>query len=79
MSVVADNGVGQGTPCTPDYGDCGCDNCKGDFDDISTRMDEFAQRRFTDGWELSKAMWTVPQGFGAGEYVFRCDGFLAFR
>ena len=77
--MVADNGVGQNTPCTPDYGDCGCDNCKGDFDDISTRMDEFAQRRFTDGWELSKAVWTVPQGFGADEYVSRRNGFLALR
>ncbi|KAI0354196.1 hypothetical protein OH77DRAFT_1426229 [Trametes cingulata] len=59
------------TPCTPDYGDCGCDNCKGEFEDISNRMDEFAERRFIDGWELSKAMWTVPQGFGADEYWSR--------
>ncbi|KAH9886700.1 hypothetical protein C8Q73DRAFT_714979 [Cubamyces lactineus] len=57
-----------GTPCTPEYGDCGCDNCKGEFEDISTRMDEFAQRRFIDGWELTKAMWTVPQGFGGDSY-----------
>ncbi|KAH9914061.1 uncharacterized protein BXZ73DRAFT_92854 [Epithele typhae] len=56
------------TPCTPDYGDCGCDNCQGEFEDISTRMDEFAQRGFIDSWELSKAAWTVPQGFGASEY-----------
>ncbi|KAH9851271.1 hypothetical protein C2E23DRAFT_831811 [Lenzites betulinus] len=56
------------TSCTTDYGDCGCDNCKGEFEDISTRMDEFAQRRFIEGWELSKAMWTVPQGFGADSY-----------
>ncbi|KAI8996265.1 hypothetical protein BD414DRAFT_477309 [Trametes punicea] len=59
------------TPCTPDFGDCGCDNCKGDFEDISTRMDEFAERRFIDGWELTKAIWTVPQGFGASEYWSR--------
>ncbi|OSD00692.1 hypothetical protein PYCCODRAFT_1437014 [Trametes coccinea BRFM310] len=59
------------TSCTPDYGDCGCDNCKGEFEDISTRMDEFAERRFVDGWELSKAMWTVPQGFGGSEYWSR--------
>ena len=32
------------TVCTPDYGDCGCDNCKGVFEDISNRMDEFALR-----------------------------------
>ncbi|RPD63424.1 hypothetical protein L227DRAFT_561556 [Lentinus tigrinus ALCF2SS1-6] len=57
-----------GTPCTPDYGDCGCDNCKGELDDISTRMDEFAERRFIDGWERTKAIWTVPQGFGGDSY-----------
>ncbi|KAF5380280.1 hypothetical protein D9757_007972 [Collybiopsis confluens] len=52
------------TVCTTDYGCCGCDNCKGNFQDISTRMDEFAQRSFIDGWELEKVIWTVPQGFG---------------
>ncbi|KAF8637158.1 hypothetical protein AX17_003062 [Amanita inopinata Kibby_2008] len=52
------------TPCTPDYGDCGCDNCQGSFEDISTRMDEFRERLFINGWERTKAVWTVPQGFG---------------
>ncbi|KIK66412.1 hypothetical protein GYMLUDRAFT_933232 [Collybiopsis luxurians FD-317 M1] len=60
-----------GTPCTVDYGDCGCDNCKGNFEDISTRMDEFAERSFTDGWELEKVVWTVPQGFGNETYWTR--------
>lgn len=31
-------------------------------------MDEFASRSAIDGWELSKAVWTVPQGFGASQY-----------
>jgi len=57
-----------GTPCTEDYGDCGCDNCKGTFEDISNRMDEFAQRNFINGWERTKAVWTVPQGFGDDTY-----------
>ena len=61
----------QGTPVTPDFGDCGCDNCKGAFEDISTRMDEFVDRRFIQGWEHSKSIWTVPQGFGAAEYWSR--------
>lgn len=30
-------------------------------------MDEFAQRQFIDGWELTKAVWTVPRGFGVGQ------------
>ncbi|KAF8970629.1 hypothetical protein BDZ97DRAFT_54254 [Flammula alnicola] len=57
-----------GTPCTEDYGDCGCDNCKGTFEDISTRMDEFRERNFINGWERTKAVWTVPQGFGNDTY-----------
>ena len=56
---------------TPDFGDCGCDNCKGAFEDISTRMDEYTDRRFIQGWEHSKSIWTVPQGFGASEYWSR--------
>ncbi|OCH92519.1 hypothetical protein OBBRIDRAFT_791109 [Obba rivulosa] len=56
------------TPCTPDYGDCGCDNCKGSLQDISDRLDEFAFRLWVNGWDRTKAMWGVPQGFGAAEY-----------
>lgn len=41
-----------------------CDNCKGSFEDISTRMDEFRERLFINGWERTKAVWTVPQAFG---------------
>ncbi|KDR72349.1 hypothetical protein GALMADRAFT_143191 [Galerina marginata CBS 339.88] len=52
-----------GTPCTLDFGDCGCDNCIGSFEDISTRMDEFKARNLVNGWERTKAVWTVPQGF----------------
>ncbi|KAG7443200.1 uncharacterized protein BT62DRAFT_1034528 [Guyanagaster necrorhizus] len=57
-----------GTVCTPDYGDCGCDNCKGNFQDISTREDEFRERIFINGWELSKVVWAVPQAFGNESY-----------
>ncbi len=41
-----------------------CDDCKGTFQDISTRMDEFRQRLFINGWERTKALWTLPQAFG---------------
>ncbi|PFH50013.1 hypothetical protein AMATHDRAFT_62037 [Amanita thiersii Skay4041] len=57
-----------GTVCTKDYGDCGCDNCQGAFEDISTRMDQFRDRNFINGWERTKAVWTVPQGFGNETY-----------
>jgi len=56
------------TSCTPDFGDCGCDNCKGDFEDISARMDSFKERLDVLGWERTKAVWTVPQAFGGAEY-----------
>jgi hypothetical protein len=64
------------TPCTVDFGDCGCDNCAGvdgvgSFTDISSRMDVFAERSFINGWELEKVVWTVPQGFGNNTYWTR--------
>jgi len=40
--------------CTPDYGDCGCDNCAGDFEDISQRVDQFDDRLRALGWERTK-------------------------
>lgn len=57
------------TPCTPDFGDCGCDNCIGEFEDISARMDEFAQRLHILGEERTKTVWAVPQAFGGSEWV----------
>ncbi|KXN90762.1 hypothetical protein AN958_03649 [Leucoagaricus sp. SymC.cos] len=57
-----------GTPCNTTYGDCGCDNCKGSFEDISDRMDQFAERLFVNGWDRTKGVWTVPQGFGNESY-----------
>ncbi|KAH9929422.1 uncharacterized protein B0H18DRAFT_1117456 [Fomitopsis serialis] len=56
------------TPCNATYGDCGCDDCLGNFEDISTRMDNFAYRLWATGWDTTKSVWTVPQGFGGGEY-----------
>ncbi|KAK7026408.1 hypothetical protein VNI00_015643 [Paramarasmius palmivorus] len=56
------------TVCTTEYGDCGCDNCKGRFEDISDRMEDFKERIFINGWELEKAVWTVPQAFGNETY-----------
>ncbi|KAI1787409.1 hypothetical protein LXA43DRAFT_712840 [Ganoderma leucocontextum] len=78
IGINATYSVRWNTTCTPDFGDCGCDNCKGAFEDISTRMDEFTERRFVEGWERSKALWTVPQGFGASEYWSRVPTGLEF-
>ena len=45
-----------------------CDNCQGEFEDISRRMDEFADRLFVNGRDRMKAVWTVPQAFGLETY-----------
>ena len=59
------------TECTPDYGDCGCDNRVGEFEDISQRVDQFGDRFRALGWERTKAIWTVPQAFGGSSYWSR--------
>ncbi|KAM5540947.1 hypothetical protein V8D89_005258 [Ganoderma adspersum] len=71
IGINATYSVRWNTTCTPDFGDCGCDNCQGSLADIATRMDEFAARRAAEGWARTKALWTVPQGFGASEYWSR--------
>ena len=55
------------TPCTEDQGVCGCDNCKGRYEDIRDRIDQFKQRMQILGWERTKTIWAVPQAFGSGE------------
>jgi hypothetical protein len=52
-----------GTPCTPDYGVCGCDNCRGRFEDITDRMDQYLERLFIMGYDRTKTVWGVPQAF----------------
>ncbi|KAG6327165.1 hypothetical protein ID866_11924 [Astraeus odoratus] len=86
-----------GTVCTPDYGDCGCDNCVsipagdtaavppnstlppgpvpadsgiGTYFNIVDRVSSFTNRLEVMGWQRTKAVWTVPQAFGAASYVF---------
>lgn len=54
-----------------------CDNCEGKFEDISNRMDEFRDRLSINGWERTKAVWTVPQGFGNDTSVISDPGPLA--
>ncbi|KAH8829330.1 hypothetical protein DL96DRAFT_1597687 [Flagelloscypha sp. PMI_526] len=52
------------TSCDKNYGDCGCDNCKGSFKDITTRIDTFSHRRSVIGRTRSMPLWDVPQAFG---------------
>ncbi|KAH9067984.1 hypothetical protein EDB83DRAFT_2506228 [Lactarius deliciosus] len=66
------------TPCTTEHGCCGCDNCVGKFEDIRNRMDNFAMRLETLGWERSKSIWAVPQGFGSAEFWSRTPTYTEF-
>lgn len=52
------------TPCTPEVGDCGCDNCKGQMEDIAVRVDEFQDRLVWEGRDKEVSIWSVPQAFG---------------
>ena len=57
------------TSCTREVGDCGYDNCRGDYEDIRDRMDDFTMRLEVLGRERSKTVWTVPQAFGSSSCV----------
>jgi hypothetical protein len=71
IGINATHSVVWDTDCMPDYGDCGCDNCAGEFEDISRRVDEFGGRLEVLGWERIKSVWTVPQAFGGDTYWSR--------
>lgn len=76
IDINATYSVVWNTSCTRDVGDCGCDNCRGDFEDIRNRMDDFAARLEVLGWERPKTVWTVSQAFGSSECVVRISSRL---
>ncbi|KAJ7507174.1 hypothetical protein B0H11DRAFT_2153613 [Mycena galericulata] len=59
------------TSCTADFGCCGCDNCRGELEDISDRLDNFAARLDALGWARERVVWAVPQAFGGEEFWTR--------
>ncbi|KAI6003339.1 hypothetical protein EDC04DRAFT_2611761 [Pisolithus marmoratus] len=56
------------TPCTPDFGHCGCDNCKGGLIDIKARIQTYKDRLDILGYDRTKTVWTTPQAVGNGAY-----------
>ncbi|KAL3713518.1 hypothetical protein TMatcc_002221 [Talaromyces marneffei ATCC 18224] len=59
-----------GTPCNATYGDCGCDNCVGELQDVSNRIDDIAKyQKYLGEW--SKPIWAVPQSFDGEGYWSR--------
>lgn len=77
VGINATFSVRWGTECTPDYGDCGCDNCvAGDagsgggisggwIGDVGERVSVFKER--LDVLGERKSVWGVPQAFGGSE------------
>ncbi|KAG9078073.1 hypothetical protein FS749_009967 [Ceratobasidium sp. UAMH 11750] len=59
------------TPCTPELGDCGCDNCEGKMEDIAVRVDAFRERLVWQGRAKEAVVWSVPQAFGPESYWAR--------
>jgi hypothetical protein len=59
------------TVCNATYGDCGCDNCRGNFQDVSRRVDVLRAYQDAIATEPPKAVWGVPQAFGGSEYWSR--------
>lgn len=55
------------TVCNTTYGCCGCDDCHGDMEDISTRLDIWSEYQ---SWLGSgpKTFWGVPMAFGNETY-----------
>ncbi|KAJ5140006.1 hypothetical protein N7448_003414 [Penicillium atrosanguineum] len=58
------------TVCNTTYGCCGCDDCHGDMEDISNRLDIFAEYQSWVG-NLPKTFWGVPMAFGNESYWTR--------
>lgn len=64
IGINASYSIVYDTPCTLDYGDCGCDNCVGDgVADVARRLDGLYNRLYWDG-RKGMPVWTVVQSFG---------------
>lgn len=59
-----------GTECNTTYGDCGCDNCEGNVQDVPRRLDDLARY---EAWHAlwPKTMAHNPQSFHGEDYWFR--------
>ncbi|MCJ1307948.1 hypothetical protein MMC25_001597 [Agyrium rufum] len=58
------------TPCNITYGDCGCDDCVGELQDVSHRLDDFFNYQTWLG-QNQKPLWAVPQAFSGEGYWSR--------
>jgi len=58
-----------GTVCNTTYGCCGCDDCHGDMEDISNRLDVWTEYQSWIGG--AKSFWGVPMAFGNESFWHR--------
>ncbi|KIM61882.1 hypothetical protein SCLCIDRAFT_25538 [Scleroderma citrinum Foug A] len=56
------------TPCTRDFGHCGCDDCEGGMIVIRMRIQTYNEMLGLLGYDRSKTVWTTPHAIGRGAY-----------
>ena len=59
-----------GTACNATYGDCGCDNCQGNVQDVPNRFDDLSKYENWLGLPRKTKMFN-PQSFHGQDYWFR--------
>ncbi|KAK4540455.1 hypothetical protein LTR36_009201 [Oleoguttula mirabilis] len=70
VGINASYSLPYGVPCNETYGDCGCDDCKGELTDVSDRIDAFRDyQEWLGQWE--KPLWAVLQAFSGEGYWSR--------
>ena len=57
-----------GAPRNLTYGDCGCENCIGELEDVSDRLDDIQNYQANLPGQSSKLTWAVLQTFGEQDY-----------
>ena len=68
VAINATWSIPWNTPCNLTYGDCGCDNCVGELEDISDRLDDIQNYQANLEGQGSKPTWAVLQAFGKQDY-----------
>ena len=68
VAINATWSIPWGTTCNLTYGDCGCDNCVGDLEDVGTRLDTIQNYQANLEGQGPKPTWAVLQAFGEQDY-----------
>ncbi|KAG4029005.1 hypothetical protein MFRU_018g01100 [Monilinia fructicola] len=72
VAINATWSIPWNTPCNETYGDCGCDNCLGELEDVANRLDDIQNYQANIGpgsqGGLRKPTWSVVQAFGEQQY-----------